>query len=1456
MKLKFKYLSIFYFLCCTSFAQVPILNDDVYNTSVETAIDINAANGLLQNDSDPNGDSISVIEFIIDGEIYPEGTSVDMPEGTIVINSNGSFTFTPAAEFSGSLPLIVYVVSDGNDISFGNLFIKISNGEALTAQNYFDTADKNNTLTKEAPGLLANDSFSDLEDLSIALFTINGQVYSPGESANLSEGTFTLNDDGSYEFVPAIDFTGAVPEINYTILEGLNTSTASLFLTVEDPNDLIRLSISSCNQGFTTDNTYKIKYSVVISNLSDARDYHSNNVIKNLDLTQELEAILSSECLLGIDDASVSTTTVTNFVNNSYPSNYGTDSVNQDFFTGNSTTFFSQASINNDRLYPRQNISIQFCVVVEPFCGGRPNPTPSGSGVDFDADLDLSSSAGDVDANLLLQDFHTTESFLSAGFFVQETSPDLNPDLTLDFNTSFKISNEGNTNANNINFNLGLGHFLDNGIVFNSISIGQSSGSPVSINSNYDGDSETLLLQPNNSLAPGETIILDIAFEVQPLPGALVNYFYTPSISQSQGSVDGYDEDTPDYRRSLSYVVWEDALGNHLDRYYVLNSLSDDTNSDQCSCSRQFIRFQFNSEAQSSKEISGVDANPNGILEHEELTFELKVTNTSPILDLFDLQIQDDLSAVCTEQYVSFSPPTISSSTATQVPNLNPNYDGINDLNIFDGSSGLLKPDEYIVVELKAVFVEDCFGTNSFSFESTNIFGITVESNASAVVIAFTDTDMDNISNVDDIDDDNDTILDFDETNQNDPLLDHDGDLIPNYRDVDFGVDADNNGIVDSFDFDSDGIPNHLDLDSDNDGIYDIYEVNNYINDNNADGRTDEPTSINGLDDSLETDDTFDAEVTYLIPMSDADVNPDYLDIDSDADGIVDLIEAQSTEDFIVPSNTYLDNGLDTAYPDGIVPIDTDEDGIPDFLDINADNDFEDDFVEGWDVDNDEVTETDSLGIDVDNDGLDDGYDNDNAAVNPSNGQTPFDFPNADYDVTVERDWREVNVINLKIDDASTIEGDDLLFTISLVKYSDNTSLSQSSSPVEFTLSTIDGAEDILPEEVATQSLDYGAIPGLEAVIPPLTSTYQVLVDTNDDNISELDEFLTLKAEINTSNTANVEALGIGTILDNESLPSISMNHDTVSEGEELVYNVTIDRPSSRPTKVFINTFENTAISPEDYQTISDTITIDATILESDANLSTSFIIPTYIDNMNEMDSEFLNVTGTMVSNNIGETDLLKTGTILDIDPEPNIVITNDTVFEGNTLQFTISLENSDGELMSNYLPIDFELETLDVTTTVDLDYPYLYDFRFIPAGESKLLAEVPTLNDNLNELNEFVNLSATIISGTISNTSNILMARGTIIDEDIPNLFTPNNDGQSDVFRIENLTNYPDFKIVILNRTGDEIYNYSNNGRLSPLWWDGTNNGKPVIEGVYFYELDYNNGVRKPVTGFIQLVR
>jgi gliding motility-associated-like protein len=91
---------------------------------------------------------------------------------------------------------------------------------------------------------------------------------------------------------------------------------------------------------------------------------------------------------------------------------------------------------------------------------------------------------------------------------------------------------------------------------------------------------------------------------------------------------------------------------------------------------------------------------------------------------------------------------------------------------------------------------------------------------------------------------------------------------------------------------------------------------------------------------------TFKIIETCAPKDSDGDGTADYLDLDSDNDGIFDNIEAQGIN-FIAKSNTDANqDGLDDSYTGGLSFVDSDGDGIIDYLDLDSDNDGIYDFVE------------------------------------------------------------------------------------------------------------------------------------------------------------------------------------------------------------------------------------------------------------------------------------------------------------------------------------------------------------------------------------------------------------------------------------------------------------------------------------------------------------------------------
>ncbi len=154
------------------------------------------------------------------------------------------------------------------------------------------------------------------------------------------------------------------------------------------------------------------------------------------------------------------------------------------------------------------------------------------------------------------------------------------------------------------------------------------------------------------------------------------------------------------------------------------------------------------------------------------------------------------------------------------------------------------------------------------------------------------DSDGDGIVDARDYDSDNDGILDLIEAAGN------------NYNPI-LNIDTNGDGYDDVFgdnftplDFDNDGVLDYLDLDSDNDGIYDLHESGalEFVNDNDLNGTIDDvEAGNNGLSNSIETEIDSSVLIFTILNSNNDDFN-NYINLDSDSDGCLDVIEAGFTD--------------------------------------------------------------------------------------------------------------------------------------------------------------------------------------------------------------------------------------------------------------------------------------------------------------------------------------------------------------------------------------------------------------------------------------------------------------------------------------------------------------------------------------------------------------------------------
>jgi uncharacterized delta-60 repeat protein len=182
--------------------QPPLVANDAYSVNEDNTLSV-AALGVLANDSDPGGNPVTAL--LVSGP----------SSGTMAFHADGSFIYTPAANFNGTVAF-TYMTNDGQaDSNVGTVIITVNpvNDAPVAVANMYTTTE-GSALTLAAPGVLQNDTDVDGDSLSALLV------------AGPAHGTLTLSANGSFTYTPALGFSGT-DSFTYKANDGAADSNAA-----------------------------------------------------------------------------------------------------------------------------------------------------------------------------------------------------------------------------------------------------------------------------------------------------------------------------------------------------------------------------------------------------------------------------------------------------------------------------------------------------------------------------------------------------------------------------------------------------------------------------------------------------------------------------------------------------------------------------------------------------------------------------------------------------------------------------------------------------------------------------------------------------------------------------------------------------------------------------------------------------------------------------------------------------------------------------------------------------------------------------------------------------------------------------------------------------------------------------------------------------------------------------
>lgn len=176
----------------------PSAVDDAFDADEDTQLVV-AAPGVLVNDSDPDGDGLSITEF------------TQPVNGTVTLNADGSFSYDPNPDYFGQDTFTYTICDDGipSLCDFATVTITVAPGTENDPPVAVDDSyegEEDTALFVASPGVLGNDNDPDGDSLTVSDYT------------QPSNGSVFLSSGGSFIYTPDKYFFGE-DTFTYTVCD-------------------------------------------------------------------------------------------------------------------------------------------------------------------------------------------------------------------------------------------------------------------------------------------------------------------------------------------------------------------------------------------------------------------------------------------------------------------------------------------------------------------------------------------------------------------------------------------------------------------------------------------------------------------------------------------------------------------------------------------------------------------------------------------------------------------------------------------------------------------------------------------------------------------------------------------------------------------------------------------------------------------------------------------------------------------------------------------------------------------------------------------------------------------------------------------------------------------------------------------------------------------------------------